>query len=85
MSRAECCICGANITETFWVCERCERGHNLSHSTADWPEWAKYLKAEEAKRRRRRDHEIQVIPISLLNRAEAAQVDRLLYGEAEDE
>jgi len=83
LSHAECCICGRSITERFWVCEPCERANNLGGSWTEWPEWAKYLRNEE--RKRRRDHEIQVIPISLLNRAEAAQVDRLLYGEAEDE
>jgi hypothetical protein len=80
-----CCICGTSITETFWVCEACERAYDLKHPFPEWPEWVRYLKREEERSRARRDHEIQVIPVSLLNRAERAQVDRLLYGEAEDE
>lgn len=85
MGQAECCACGRAIDERHWFCEPCERAYNLPRSTADWPDWAKYLKADEAKRRRRRGHEVQVIPVSLLDRAERAQVDRLLYGEAEDD
>jgi hypothetical protein len=85
VTHAQCCICGTNITERFWACEACERGYNLPRSYAEWPGWAKLLQRDEATRRRRRDHEIQVIPISLLNRAEAAQVDRLLYGDGDDD
>ena len=85
MTHSQCCICGNSITERFWACEACERGYNLPRSYAEWPEWARYLQRDEATRRRRRDYEVQVIPVSLLDRAERAQVDRLLYGEAEDE
>lgn len=85
MGRAECCICGNNITETFWACETCERAYGLNRPFPEWPEWARYLKREEERRRARRDHEIQIIPVSLLGRAERMEVDRLLYGEADDE
>jgi hypothetical protein len=85
VTHAQCCICGTNITERFWACEACERGYDLKRPFPEWPEWARYLQRDEATRRRRRDHEVQVIPVSLLDRAERAQVDRLLYGDGDDD
>ena len=85
MSQAECCACGRAIDERHWFCELCERAYNLPRSLAEWPAWAKYLKADEAKRRRRARHEVQVIPVSLLTRAERMGVDRLFYGEPNDD
>ena len=78
-----CCICGTPITNTFWVCEACERGYKLPGLYRDWPEWAKMLKGDEAKRRARAKSRIEIIPISLLSDTERDNLDRLFYGEKE--
>lgn len=56
---------------------RCEAAYpELKEPFRTWPEWARYMKAEEEKRRRHAPYEVQTITASDL-----AAVDRLLYGD----
>lgn len=76
--RAECCVCGTPITETFWVCEGCERAYGLKGPFRSWPRWVRFLKREEQARRRQRG--VEVLSLSDLEDDEARRVDELFYG-----
>lgn len=52
MNLADCCICGKELRGSAWVCVCCERTHSLPAAFADWPDWAKALKACEEEERR---------------------------------
>jgi len=80
---AECAICGKPISESFWVCEACQRGYGLGDLYSQWPEWVKHLKEKEQRRRRERDRTVEVIPVSLLGPRERQEIERLFYGEQE--
>jgi hypothetical protein len=47
-----CSLCGKALRGTDWACLPCKRHHHLPVSTAEWPEWAKFLLLSEQKRRR---------------------------------
>lgn len=72
----ECMICGRRISQG-WVCLRCEAAYPaLKEPFRTWPEWARYMKAEEERRRRRMPYVVQEITAS-----DMEAVDRLLYGD----
>ena len=81
MQTSICCICGTSINDHFWACEACERAYKLDVPFAQWPEWAKMLKADEQKRRRRAMSQVEIISASDLLESEARELDILLYGE----
>ena len=80
---ARCAICGKPISETFWICEACERGYKLNIPFPEWPKWARYLKAREEQHRETRARTVKVIPVSLLGPRERQEIERLFYGEQE--
>jgi hypothetical protein len=47
-----CAICGKVIRGTDWACLACKTEFSLPVGFAEWPAWAKFLKADEQKRRR---------------------------------
>jgi len=55
-----CCICEARLSGTGWLCNRCATETTAFElvvplkdvPVAEWPEWAKYLLAEEQRERR---------------------------------
>ena len=73
----ECMICGNRVGGDAWVCVRCERAYpELAQPYKDWPEWARYMQAEERKRRRR-----AATVATEITASDLAAVDRLLYGD----
>jgi len=73
----ECMICGRRVRGDAWVCTLCEKAYPvLAQRYRDWPEWARFLQAEERKRRRRMPCVVQEITAS-----DMEAVDRLLYGD----
>ena len=79
---ARCCICGSRITARFWVCAACESAYHLAGAFADWPAWAKALKANEQSERRRAANWREYTIVSLDACPEA---ERLAYGDANDD
>ena len=80
-----CCICESPITEEFWACASCEEEWQLPKDYADWPEWVKAMRNDEYRRRYRRDHDIQEIPVSDLPDGARQEIEKLFYGEANDD
>ena len=48
---AECAICARTIPDRWWVCQECRDVWELRRPFANWPEWAKELKAQEQRYR----------------------------------
>ena len=80
-----CMICGDHVFSPFWVCTHCAEIYGLGDSFAEWPEWAKRMKADHQEMRRqereRLEHEITTDP-SLLD--DGAQLSGPLEGLGEE-
>ena len=73
-----CMLCPTHIAARFWVCEKCAKAYDLDKPFADWPAWAKQLKADHQAMRR---SERQRFDSGELTFSDSPEAERLAYGE----
>ena len=70
-------LCPIRVGARFWICRKCAKAYDLDKPFADWPAWAKQLKADhQAARRSERER----LAVGELTFSDSPRTEQLACG-----